>query len=244
MKTTAYLGIFLLLLAPAGAQVFRPEAVNGALLGGVAGAVLANNSGDLGRNGARGAAVGAAAGLLIGQAVGEARAAQPPSADVPAGRRGPATVGVAVGYGRGYGHGPYGFGHHGAGYRVGVAYPSYDLYPAYGYYPGYAVESYPYYGAYPERSAATDGLLLGALAGGIIGHNSGRGNGWRGAAIGAGAGWILGSIADSTRRAAVVEPAPAVTTAPAAAPAAPVTIINHHYGTPTPMSAANGLFGR
>ena len=218
MKTTVYLGLSLLLLAPAGAQVFRPEAVNGALLGGVAGAVLANNSGDLGRNGARGAVAGAAAGLLIGQAVGEARAAQPPPADAPAGRRGPATV--------------------------GVAYPSYDLYPAYGYYPGYAVESYPYYGAYPERSAATDGLLLGALAGGIIGHNSGRGNGWRGAAIGAGAGWILGSIADSARRAAVVEPAPAVTTAPAAAPAAPVTIINHYYGTPTPMSAANGLFGR
>jgi hypothetical protein len=108
-------------------------------------------------------------------------------------------------------------------------------------------------------------LVLGAVAGGIIGHNSGsfRHNGWRGAAWGAGAGWLLGSIVDSNRyyggygydyprRSVVVErpvyvqesaPVQAAAPAPAAAPQQ-VTIINNYYGNATPMTQANSLFGR
>ena len=57
-------------------------------------------------------------------------------------------------------------------------------------------------GGYYRGSAAADGLWLGALAGGIVGHNHGgdwRHNGGRGAAWGAGAGWLLGSLIDSNR---------------------------------------------
>lgn len=162
-------------------------------------------------------------------------------------------------------------GHHG-GHRYGysspwyvgrswhapVYYSPYRHVPAYGYYDGYG-NDYPYYGApigyYGNGSAAANGLVLGALAGGIIGHNSGefRHNGWRGAAWGAGLGWLLGAVADSNRRAvvqaqpAVVAPQVAYTQAQPAAPAQsaqPVTIINNYYNTSTPMSGANGLFGR
>ena len=98
--------------------------------------------------------------------------------------------------------------------------------------------------------------MLGALAGGIIGNNSGefRHNGWRGAAWGAGLGWVLGSVADANRRAVVYDRAPvSVTPAsalqyaqPVAQPAPqPVTIINNnYYNAPSPMSGANSLFGR
>lgn len=142
-------------------------------------------------------------------------------------------------------------------FDVGPAY-----YPVYSYYPGYSVD-YPYYGSvgqYGAPSAASSGFWLGALAGGIIGHNSGdfRHNGWRGAAWGAGVGWLLGSIADANRRVVTYPSAPAgVSPAPiAAAPAAPaassapaaapqsVTIINNYYQGTSPMSGANSLFGR
>lgn len=131
--------------------------------------------------------------------------------------------------------------------------------PSYGYYGGYGVD-YPYYGDigyYGTPSAASSGFWLGALAGGIIGHNSGdfRHNGWRGAAWGAGAGWLIGSVIDANRRqatyasppvvvSAAAPAAPAATAQPAAAAPAPqqVTIINNYYSTP--MSGANSLFGR
>ena len=101
-------------------------------------------------------------------------------------------------------------------------------------------------------------MFLGALAGGIIGHNSGSlgHNGWRGAAWGAGLGWILGSVADANRRAVIGERPlvyvesvrPVVVQAPAqpAPAAAPqqVTIINNYYGNAAPMGQANTLFGR
>jgi hypothetical protein len=98
-------------------------------------------------------------------------------------------------------------------------------------------------------------MLLGALAGGIIGNNSGTfgHSGWRGAAWGAGAGLLIGSVVDAerAREAQVRAPAPTVVYAPAqtaaAAPAGSpppqVTIINNYYGA-SPMSAANSLFGR
>lgn len=141
----------------------------------------------------------------------------------------------------------------------------YGYVPSFGYYSGYGY-GYPYYdsfghygsgyGYYGSGSAATNGLLLGALAGGIIGHNSGdfRHNAWRGSAWGAGLGWLLGSVVDSNRRSvayeaapAVVQPAPTVqlqAQSPAAAPPQQVTIINNYYNSSTPMTAANGMFGR
>lgn len=164
-------------------------------------------------------------------------------------------VHVGIGYGRSYGYygGP---GYYGHGWGYGY-YSPYRTWPTYSYYPAYGAD-YPYYGSYGygNGSYATNGLLLGALAGGIIGHNSGdfRHNGWRGAAWGAGVGWLLGAVADSNRGPVVYQSAPvvaqpaAVMQAPAQtpAPAQPqqVTIINNYYNSSTPMSGANSLFGR
>jgi hypothetical protein len=165
---------------------------------------------------------------------------------------------------RNYGHHDYGRSHHrthvhvGFGYGHGYGYYSpYRAWPTYSYYPGYGAD-YPYYGSYGYNngSYAANGLVLGALAGGIIGHNSGdfRHNGWRGAAWGAGLGWLLGAVADSNRRPVVYSSAPVVTQPAAVAPAATqaaapaqpqqVTIINNYYNSSTPMSGANSLFGR
>jgi hypothetical protein len=134
--------------------------------------------------------------------------------------------------------------------------PRYSHVPSFGYYSGYGY-GYPYYdsyGYYGTRSAATSGLLLGALAGGVIGHNSGElgHSAWRGSAWGAGLGWLLGSVVDSNRRAVgyqtapvVMQPAPYVQAQPAASPPPQqVTIINNYYHPSTPMSAVNGMFGR
>lgn len=165
-----------------------------------------------------------------------------------------------------------GVNHHPRGYDYGRGYYGYSPYfarsywgdygysyvPSYGYYSGYGY-GYPYYGSsgyYTTGSAAGSGLLLGALAGGIIGHNSGdfRHNGWRGAAWGAGAGWLLGSVIDANRRAVTYDSAPVVVQQQTptlqaqpvnqAPPQQPVTIINNYYNTSTPMSGVNGMFGR
>lgn len=144
-------------------------------------------------------------------------------------------------------HGHAGFGVYGS--RFGYGYS-----PGFGYHGGYGY-GYPYdrdFGYYGPRSAASSGLLLGALAGGIIGHHSGdlHHSAWRGSAWGAGLGWLLGSVVDANRLAAVYQPAPVVVQqAPVVQPAAPaqpqqVTIINNYYNSSTPMGAANGMFGR
>ena len=231
MKTLLSLGLAAFALTPAHAQVFGPRAANGALLGGIAGAVIGHNSGSLSHNGWQGAAIGAGVGALLGAA-----------ADNRAGRY---DTGVPLGH---------------SGYYIYRDAP--------GRYGGY------------RGSAAHDGLWLGALAGGIIGHNSGgnwRHNGWRGAAWGAGAGWLLGSIVDSNRyyyggygrgydhgygssydngygygyprTVVMAQPQPVVmqaAPAPAPATAAPqqVTIINNYYGNAAPMASANAMFGR
>ncbi len=168
------------------------------------------------------------------------------------------TAHVGAGHDRGYSHRPY---------FVAVPYRSYGYSryyssPVYGYYDGYSPYDYPYYGTtgyggyYGGGNAASNGLVLGALAGGIIGNNSGefRHSGWRGAAWGAGLGWLLGTVVDANRRTAsysypsapaVVQPAAAAAPVQVAAPAQqPVTIINNYYGTASPMSGANSLFGR
>jgi uncharacterized protein YcfJ len=226
MKTPISFCLALLAIAPASAQVFRPETVNGAVLGGIAGAVIGNNSGSLNHNAWKGAAIGAVAGGLIGSAVADTNDRRDTQV------RAPRYDSPYV-----YRSAPVVYRDH----RPGVIYGGYG------------------------GSAARDGLVFGALAGGIIGHNSGsfRHNGWRGAAWGAGAGWLLGSIVDSNRyyggysygydyprRSVVVErpvyvqeSAPQPAAAPAAAPQQ-VTIINNYYGNATPMSQANGLFGR
>jgi uncharacterized membrane protein len=122
--------------------------------------------------------------------------------------------------------------------------------PEASYYPSYVTSGYSPSPDYVRPNYAVAGTLLGGLAGAIIGHNSGSlsHNGWQGAAIGAGAGLLLGSLAEQNARvyeAAASPPVVVTTAAPVAAPA-PVTIINNYYNTPaaTPMSGANSLFGR
>jgi hypothetical protein len=164
------------------------------------------------------------------------------------------SVHVGVGHHRDHHGSPW--RHHGwsHGHR-GYHYSPYRYVPSFGYYSGYGY-GYPYYNDYVYRTGnvASNGLLLGALAGGIIGHNSGefRHSAWRGAAWGAGIGWLLGSVADAHRRAVaydsapvVVQQAPVQVQTQSTTPAQPqqVTIINNYYNS-SPMSAANGLFGR
>lgn len=205
MKTLLSLGCALLVATSASAQIFRPGAVDGALIGGIAGAVIGHNSGSLHHNGWQGAAIGAGVGALLGAAADSHSAY--------------------------YDHRPVAPG---GGYiyrsRVGGSY-------------------------------ARDGLWLGALGGGIIGHNRGFSHGrdgWRGAAWGAGAGWLLGSMLDANygyyrsyddysypRQVVVAAPPTVVVPAAPAAPAPQqVTIINNYYGNTSPMAGANSLFGR
>lgn len=239
MKTLLSFSLALAALVPVQAQSLRREAVNGAVVGAVAGAVIGNNSGSLGRSAWRGAAYGAGAGLLIGGVVGESN------------RRAEA-------------HRPFAHSHAYYGRpRVGFGY-GYDSY-AYGpYYRPYAYRSEPVY--YYDNSDyyvasrpnyAGSGLFLGALAGAIIGNNSGSlgHNAWRGAAYGAGAGLLIGSIAESNARrreasaaaAAAVQTPPAPTQATNVGQQATTIINNNYYNSPapaTPMSAANAMFGR
>jgi len=240
MKTLLFLNFALAVLVSAQAQGPRREAGNGAAIGAVAGAVIGNNSGSLGHNAWRGAAYGAGAGLLIGSAVGESN------------RRASAHRPFAPSY---Y-HSP--FGGYGYGPRL-----SYGYWPQPVYYRPYVYRTEPvryydnsdYYVA-SRPNYAGSGLFLGALAGAIIGNNSGSlgHNAWRGAAYGAGAGLLLGSIAESNarRREAAAESvanAAPVQSAPAANVGQQATTIinNNYYNTPapaTPMSAANAMFGR
>jgi hypothetical protein len=53
-------------VAPVKAQIFQPNIVNGAILGGIAGAVIGNNSGH---HTGEGAIIGTAAGAVIGSLV-------------------------------------------------------------------------------------------------------------------------------------------------------------------------------
>lgn len=232
MKTLSALLLALAALASAHAQTLRPEAVNGAVLGGIAGAVIGHNSGDLRHNAWRGAAWGAGAGLLLGSFAGENharyRGTQVPVPDYPRTyvyRRAPGYYGAPV-------------------YRTydGSSYYDYDTGVD---YDGYGSGRPDYRGS---------GLLLGALAGAVIGHNSGdlRHNGWRGAAYGAGLGYLLGSVAEHRARQREAASAPAISSAPAVvdATAAPATP-GGQPSVPAPaakpassMSAANQLFGR
>jgi membrane associated rhomboid family serine protease len=208
MKTTIAFALALLALAPAQAQIFRPESVGGVVLGGIAGAVIGHNSGSLNHNAWQGAAIGAGTGLLLGSIIGESRYQNTWSGtQVPA-------PGAYV-----YRDAPY----------------YYDDGPA---------------DVYDRPDYAATGTLLGGIAGAIIGNNSRGHNAWRGAAIGAGAGYLLGSIAENNarRREAAAAQVVVARPAPAAATPAPqnVTVINNYNGNtaPAPMAQANALFGR
>lgn len=239
MKTAAsLLALSLIAVVPAQAQLFRPETVTGAVIGGAVGAVIGHNDD---RHGWEGAAYGAAAGALIGSLAGHANdRAQYRATQVPV----PAYGGYS--------------GYHGPRYpgRVVVGRPAYH-YPHYVYRAPavvYAPRAVPTY-VYPARrpNYVRTGVLLGGIAGAIIGHNDGR-HGWEGAAYGVGAGLILGSIAErnaarAEAEARAYEEDRAARAATAATPtAAPqqVTINNYYYGNTaaSPMSSANGLFGR
>ena len=149
MKTILSVGIALLALAPAHAQIFRSEAAKGAVLGGIAGGIIGHNSGDLRNNGWKGAAIGATAGLLIGQAIGDARAERDYGRGGGYVYRNEPSVRVGIGYHSGYyGGGYWGRGHgwprghyHGRGLSWGISYgPSWSYQRGYGGYPhiGYA----------------------------------------------------------------------------------------------------------
>lgn len=219
MKTTLSLCIALLTITSANAQVFRSQAVRGALLGGIAGGVIGHNSGDLRHNGWRGAAIGAVAGGLIGQAVGDARAHRD-------GRyyggthdghvyRSTPSVHVGVGYSNFGHHGRFGHFnhggyrhhsrhlHHGLNWRLSYA-PSFGYHRGYGW--GYPHISYRDYSDYVYRSASVPMVVQ--------------------------------------QPPPVVVQAPAQTVQPAQAAPQQVTIINNYYNSSSPMSAANGLFGR
>jgi len=240
MKTALALLLASLAIKPAFAQVLRPGAVNGAVLGGVAGAIIGNNSGDLRHNAWRGAAYGAGAGLMLGSIADHAHERRV-ATQVPV----PASPRVYV--------------------RRHV--PSYYRY-GYGYYGGYPDYYGSVYYSSPSSYAYTDdddsgyegtdyrgnGLLLGALAGAIIGNNSGdlRHNAWRGAAYGAATGYLLGALAENRVRSrpAVASSAPAAYTSSAPVTAQPQEPVAARPTTPPPaapasnMAAANSLFGR
>lgn len=128
----------------------------------------------------------------------------------------------------------------------------FSYYPVYGmaygsYYPA-PVVVYPAQLAAPAGPAAT-GFWLGALAGGILGHNSSdlRHSAWRGAALGAGVGLLAGSVVEASRAAPVSyreipPPAPPVTVVRAPA-SVPVRVVRP-AGEFSPLAEANALFGR
>lgn len=117
-----------------------------------------------------------------------------------------------------------------------------------GPYAGYCTTEY-------RPSYAITGAAVGGVAGGIIGHNQ-HGHTLEGVAIGAGAGLVVGAVADRHARPRVhyvrssgyyvlpTTTAPAASTpATVAAPEQPQPAAVTSY-SPTPLSSANGLFGR
>ena len=237
MKTILFgLGLLLMSGVALPAQIFRPETLQGALWGGLAGAVIGHNDD---RRGWEGAAYGAAAGALVGTWIGEARDAR--GTQVPRPRHQP-----WLGYGPDRFHGY----RHDVGYHHGLGYDQYHRSAGYYRHPVAYSDGRYHRSAREWRRGdyARTGLLLGGVLGAVIGHQDDR-RGWEGAAYGAGAGLLLGTLAD--RRAERIEAerrlaeAERVQIEPAAA--APVTIINNYYGgerPASPMTSANGLFGR
>lgn len=216
MKKLTFMILMTASALPGQAQLFSPESLGGAAVGGIIGGVIGHNSGH---KTAEGVAIGAGAGLVLGALTGYARRDH---------------------YESSYQYGAY----------VPVA-PA-PVYSSYGYY-------------YSRPNYAVTGAILGGVAGGVIGHNSGHKTG-EGIAIGAGAGLLLGAIAEQdTRRyehsvplastyvvaqpqQVIVAPQPQAAQTPQPEPQPAVVVQNNHYRAPSPapspMAGANGLFGR
>jgi len=228
MKKTLFALLAAVLTLPAQAQLFSSEALGGAVLGGIAGGVIGHNNN---RRTAEGIAIGAGSGLLLGSVLGQSRR-DSAYYDSPAYYPSPR------------------YGYHGDSYYHSPAY-SYG----YGYSPSYSSSGYR------RPNYAVTGAALGALGGAVIGHNHHRQTA-EGAAIGAAAGLVLGGIAErNARQREVLYSQPVYVTpqtssyfTPAFQTAAPaqaqppatqnITIINNYYGSGSPMSGANSLFGR
>lgn len=255
----ATLTLGVLSLTPASAELFRPETVQGALVGGIAGAVIGHNDD---RRGWEGAAYGAAAGALVGSVVGQARdyandvRVRPP---VPVSYRsrswdrGPRWH---VGFGYSSGRPAWGWRHDpwsrpAWGWSTRTWSPRYRGYDRDGGGRSYHWRTYVSSGVDLRPSAAARGAFWGGIAGAIIGHNHGR-RGWEGAAYGLAGGYLLGSIADARARQIEAERQAAAAWWQAPQPVAPAPaptqiIINNYSSAPasaSPMAAANRAFGR
>ncbi|MDD3179462.1 MAG: YMGG-like glycine zipper-containing protein [Opitutaceae bacterium] len=213
------------------------RAVQGALIGGLAGAIIGNNSGH--HHGGRGAVIGAATGLVLGGIADASTHHTPYYSTDPVYRR-PAVItggsravqgaligglaGAIIGNNSGHHHG-------GRGAVIGAAtglvlggIADGHVYGRGGYYYGRPAGSYRM------------GMGFG------YGHQSGWSHGRYGHRDGGyfGTYWEPAPVVVE-RPIAVVEPAPAAAPAPQQ-----ITIINNYYGSTeaAPMSGANGLFGR
>ena len=150
----------------------------------------------------------------------------------------------------------YSFGYYGPAYSH-----SYGYYPAsYGYYyrpyvyqpsPVYVYDGGDYDTADTRPNYLGNGLALGAIAGAILGNNSGSlgHSAWRGAAYGAGAGLLIGAIADHNarrREAATSVPSVSAASAPSPVPAAVAQprLITAPAAPASSMGDANRMFGR
>lgn len=261
MKKTLTIVLALFAVTPVLARGLPREAVKGAVLGGVAGAVIGHNSGDLRHNGWRGAAIGAGTGFVVGSLIGDRhhsrqgyrghrRSYYAPHPYVHRSSHIHYRHGGFRGYtGYGFGWSPYGY------------YSSYSR-PNYIYldrdFDGYGYDRYSSYddGLYRRPNYAANGALLGALAGAVIGNNSGdlRHNSWRGAGYGSLAGYVIGSIAENNaqrRGAASVYEAPTQEVPQASAvqarPSAPSEqrpVTASQQRSSSSMASANSLFGR
>jgi len=219
--STAMKTALVLILALAAFAPARAQIFRSPVLGAAGlGAIIGRNSGSLGHDAWRGAAYGAAAGLLLDGAFG------------------PRYYGSSYGYDGAFARRNGRSAAHIYAYRdAPVVFSRYGYGCDYNY--DYAFDGRPDYPA--------PGLWLGALAGAILGHNSGSlgHSAWRGAAYGAGAGYLLGSIAEANYRRREIPVAPLTTVASAPSPQPQqVTIINNYYNGAGPMSSANSLFGR
>lgn len=192
---------------PLRAQLFRPEAVDGALLGGLIGGIAGSDRCH-GFSG-RGAAIGAGVGLLAGTLIGESRRydyqAEPVYAYHPAPR-----VNVSFGY----------------GYRSCGS-------SAYVYY---APNRYCAPGTYyrPTRpNYVVSGTVLGAASGALIGaadHNADKG-----AAIGAATGLVLGSVAEHAATKSEIRTTSATTTISQSQITSRPVATSTYYWTPRPQ---------
>ena len=182
------------------AQLFTPESVRGAALGGLVGGIVGHNNGG---KSAEWAAVGAGAGWLLGTLQHESR------------KQSRQTVSTS-------------------------------------HYPPQTYRE-PAQNRTHRPNYALSGAVVGGLTGGIVGHNNG-GKSAEWAAVGAGAGLVLGGLAEQNarRREATSQPRPAPQTPavqaqpPQQPPAKPTPTLINSYAHPrtSPMASANSLFGR